>query len=363
MAEKKFTFSQNQIFWLIMASAPVGITTLPREINEYSEQSGWIFIFLSLALILLAIRILLVLPKRYPGCSMLEILEQIIGKRGARCIFFFLAVLTIVGTGVSVRLLSDGVIVHILFHTPNWIIILVELVLVMYAVTKKEETLARFNELAQPLLLMAVLIICFLVINKADFSYLKPVIARDIDFNQSLIISMYYFLDSWVFLFFLPSMSNFDALKNGVLQGLIFLSLITAFLFILSISLFGPVEINFIEYPTIDMARLVEVPILERMEILYLTSWIVFSFTLNHLTFLAGSVGMKTLFPRSSFLMWVGIIGVVVFITAIYPKNIEQVQAFSRILQFGTIIIIFSLFPLIVLIDTVKKKVKQNGAV
>lgn len=363
MAEKKFTFSKNQIFWLILASAPVGITTLPREINEYSGQSGWIFIFLSLALILLPMRVLLVLPKRYPGCSMLEILEQIIGKWLARSFFFFLAALAIVGTGLSIRLLTDGIIVHILFHTPSWIIILVEILLVMYAVTKKEETLARFNELVQPLILLAVLIICLLVINKADFSYLKPIISRDIDFNQSLIISMYYFFYSWVFLFFLPSMSNYEALKKGVLQGLIFLSLIIAMLFIIEISLFGPVEINYIEYPSIDMARLVEIPILERMEIVFLTSWIIYAFTLNHLTFMAGLVGMQTLFPRSKFMIWVVIIGVLVFITAIYPEDIEHVRFFAGILQLGIIIVIFTLFPLIVLIDTVKKKVKQNGAV
>ncbi len=360
MVKKTFTFSKNQIFWLIIASSPVGLAILPREINQYTGQSGWIFIILSLALSLLFTRVFLILPERYPGCSLLDILETIIGKWLGRFLFVSLITISIILTGLGMRLLSDGIIVHILFHTPGWMIILSEILIVMYAATKREETLARFNELIQPLIILAMFTIFLLVINKADFSNLKPIIAKEIVFDKGLFTSLYSYLVSWVFLFFLPLMPNFETLKKGIFQGLIFLTIIIGLLFIIAISLFGPVEINYIEYPGIDMARLVEIPILERMEVVFLTSWIIYSFSLNHLTFLSASVGFKTLFSKSSFISWVIIVGVIVFLVAIYPDDIEHTGYLAKVIQLVVTLIFFFIFPLIVLIDTVRRKVKQN---
>lgn len=358
--KKTFTFSQNQIFWLIIASSPVGLATLPREINQYTGQSGWIFIILSLVLMLFFTRVFLILPERYPGCSLLNILETIIGKWPGRFLFVSLIAISVIITGLSIRLLTDGIIVHILFHTPGWIINLSEILIVMYAVTKKEETLARLNELIQPLLIFALFTIFLLVINKADFSNLKPFVAKEIVFEKGLFTSLYFYLDFWVIFFFFPLMPNFKTLKKGVYQGLIFLTIIAGLLFIVSISLFGSVEINYIEYPGIDMARLIEIPILERMEILFLTSWIIYAFSLHHLTFLAASVGFKTLFATPPFTRWVIIVGVIVFFVAIFPNDIEQTGYLSRVIQLVITFLYFFVFPLIVVIDTVKRKVKQN---
>lgn len=360
MVKKTFTFSKNQIFWLIMASSPIGLSTLPREINQYTGQSGWLFIILSLAIIILFTRIFLILPERYPGCSLLNILENIIGKWLGRLLFVALIAISIILTGLGMRLLSDGIIVHILFHTPGWSIILSELLIVMYAATKKEETLARFNELIQPLLILTLFTIFLLVINKANFSDLKPIVAKGIIFDKGLFTSLYSYLISWVFLFFLPLMPNFDILKKGVFQGLVFLTITVGLLFIMAISLFGPVEINYIEYPSIDMARLVEIPILERIEIVFLTSWILYGFSLNHLTLLSASVGFKTLFSKTPISRWVIFVGVIVFLVAIYPNDIEHTSHLARVIQLVVTVILFFIFPLIVLIDTVKRKVKQN---
>lgn len=112
MVKKTFTFSKNQIFWLIIASSPVGLAVLPRELNQYTGQSGWLFIILSLCLTLLFTRVFLILPQRYPGCSLLDILETIIGKWAGRFLFFSLIAIAIILTGLSIRLLTDGIIVH-----------------------------------------------------------------------------------------------------------------------------------------------------------------------------------------------------------------------------------------------------------
>ncbi len=360
MEKKSFIFSKNQIFWLIIASSPVGLTVLPRELNQYTGQSGWLFIILSICLILLFTRVSLILPKRYPGCSLLVILERIIGKWSGRFLFVTLIAISIILTGLGIRLLTDGIIVHILFHTPSWIIILSEILIVMYAVTKREETLARFNELIQPLLILTLLTIFLLVMNKSDFSNLKPIIAKEVVFDKGLFTSLYPYLASWVIFFFLPLMPNFKTLNKGVLQGLLFLGIFWGLLFIITISIFGPVEINYIEYPSIDLARLVEIPILERMEIVFLTTWIINAFSLNHLTFLSATTGLNTLFSKTSFSRWIIVVGVLVFLVAIYPSDIDHASYLTKILQLVIILLYFFIFPLIVLIDTVKRKVKSN---
>lgn len=360
MKKKTFTFSKNQIFWLIIASSPVGLATLPRVINQYAKQSGWILIILSLTLILLFTRVFLILPERYPGCSLLKILETIIGKWPGRFLFVFFIAITVIATGLSIRLLTDGIIVYILFHTPSWIIILAEILILMYAVTKREETLARLNELIQPLLIISLFTIILLVINKSDFSNLKPIIAKEIVFDKGLFSSLYTYLSYWFIFFLLPFMPNFDTLKKGVFQGLISLTIIFVLLFIITISLFGPVEINYIQYPGIDMARLIEIPILERMEIVFLTSWIIYAFSFHHLTFLSASIGFNTLFSKFPFFWWIIIVGVTVFLVALYPNDVEHASELVRVLQLTITMIWFCIFPLFVLIDTAKRKVKQN---
>lgn len=360
MDERKFKISKNQVTWLIFAIAPVGLTSLPRDISQYTGQSGWITIIVASILILAVMSMLILLAKRYPGQSILIIFKKVAGKWFGSFLFLILTLYMVIGTGISIRILVDGVITHVLLNTPHGVLIFILILSALYPVIKGVETITRFNEILQPLILITFLFICLLAIKDVDFSEFKPIISLDFKPVKGLLLSSYPFFYVLSLLFFFPYIKNYEALKKGLYLGIGWVGFEALVLFLMVVGLFGTVELQYIQYPSIELARIIEFPLFERMEILFLQFWIVYSYSLIAVTFFAGIKGFQSLFSQSRKWIWVVIVSVIVFIIAILPNNLEMAAKVASIQNYINLFFLFIFFPALLLINTVKKKVGKN---
>ncbi|MEB3102663.1 GerAB/ArcD/ProY family transporter [Ferviditalea candida] len=356
---EKLKISTYQIVWLVGAFAPVGLTSLPRELNEYTQQSGWMFALAASLLILLPIRLLVNLTSRYPQQNFASILESILGKFAGKFMMLILSLYIIISTAFSIRIMTDGVITYLLFHTPKWIIIAAALAVSVYAIHKGAKTIIRFNEFIQPVLFMTFFAIFILVFNKSDFTNLLPLVSREIQWRNGVLLSVYPFFHLLALAFFFPFTANPKQLWNGAVWGTQIINFTFLILFILNIGIFGSTELNYIQHPGIEMARLIELPILERMEIVFMTYWILYSFTLFIVGTYSGSVGLQQLFNRGPRSWWALAVGAVVYVLSLLPENIDTVHQLELLLNQVNAVMMFMFVPLLTLADRIKKKARS----
>jgi len=356
------TLSTNQVLWITFAMLPIGTSIFPRTMNQYAGQSGWIFVLLSTLLVLLISRILFMLVSKYPGLSFLEILQYVLGKWLAYLVTFLSMFVLILYSGLGVRGLANELIVYLLPHTPTSVIIIPALLLLLYTINKGIGTIARLNEIVQPILLIGFIALGLLVINKADFANLLPILPEKISFLDASLYSFYPFL---LLIFLLPFMfAHFPTQKGmwkGIAVGICLIGFVFLLFLVFSISVFGTVELLYIEFPSIDLARMIMFPFLERMEIVYMVIWIPVALTLHSVTVYICSEGFNQLFPRWSFLAWSMINTIFIGIVALLPDDIEQVVEFSKYLLLYSIVIWVLFIPLLVLWDAWKNKGKSSG--
>jgi len=347
----------NQVLWITFAMLPIGTSIFPRTMNQYAGQSGWIFVLFSTLLILLISRLLLMMVLKYPGLNFLEILQHVIGKWPANLITFLSIFVLILYTGIGVRGFANELIVYLLPYTPTTVIIIPALLVLLYTINKGIGTIARLNEIVQPILLIGFIALGLLVINKADFSNLLPILPEKISFFDAGLYSFYPFL---LLIFLLPYLFTHFPTKKGMWKGIAggtsLISFTFIWLLVISISLFGTVELHYIEFPGIDLARMIMFPFLERMEIVYMVIWIPVALTLHTVTAYICSEVLNQLFPCWSFQVWsfisIGLIGIV----ALLPDDIEQLIDFSQYLLLYSIVSWVLFVPFLVLWDAWKNK-------
>lgn len=358
-ADKKETITVNQTIWLIVALTPVGITTLPREINFYAQQSGWITILMASVLVLLFSYFMFLLAAHYPGQSILVISKNILGKWLGRCISLIFILLLVISISLNIRLLAEGVDTYLLFHTPGPVIILTMLLSVLYVINNGIGTVARFNEAALPFLLLIMLFIISLTIPHTEFSNFLPLLSDDLSPGGAMITS----LQPFTFIFAIPFLFPFSAqpkqLWRGMIAGITIIFVIVLLFFVTVIAIFGTVEPNYIEYPSIDMARIIKFTLFERMEILFMVFWITFSYCLTMLTAYLSTFAIKQYFAKGSFFIWSLIMMSIIFILSVIPDDIDYVRRYTSLLNYISLAILFVVFPLFVFIDMIKKKVNH----
>lgn len=354
LVNKKTVFSTNQFIWLIFAGMPVGISTLPREINKHAQQSGWMFIIIVAIFVILFSRFGVILFTRYPQQSIVSISECIMGKILGKLLSLYMILSLMITSGLGVRLLADGLVTYLLFHTPEIAIILSMLVVVFYAVCKGAETIARFNEVIQPLILLSALSF-LLSIPKADLSNFLPLLSEQISISKAMQNSVYPYAVLFFIPFLFPYLKDSKQLGMGMVAGISLIGFSILWPFVFSIALFGATELNYINYPTIEIARIVDFPFLERMEIVHMVVWIPIGFTLHTLTAFTCTLGFTQCFPKISFLSWSGVTIGLIALVAILPNDIEHTRRLADIFSLNNSVIMFLIFPILVLWDTLKK--------
>ena len=356
---KKETITTNQIVWLIVALGPMGIITLPREISLYAQQSGWIMLTLAYLPVLLFSRFIYMLAKRYPGKNIIAINDIILGKALGRSVSLFLIFLLIFASATSVRLQAEIVNIYLLIHTPMFVIILAMLLAIMYVINNGIGTIARFNEILQPLIIFVFLVVLFLTLPDTDFSNFLPLISDEISWRKVVMPSLY----PYILLFAIPFLSHFSPQPKQLWRGMFWAILIifirTLMLFIFIIALFGTVETQYIQYPSIDLTRVIQFPVLERMEILFMIFWVSIEFGVLTVFCYLGSLSLQKLITKGSFFRWSLILILIISVLSLLPDNIDDTKRVASYLQKLSIGTFFIFFPLLVFIDSLKKRVKR----
>lgn len=342
--------SKQLIFVIVGATIGSGLLTIPRQITELSGQNGWICILFGALVPLAYLYLISVIYKRHPNQTLSDLLTANFGKYigSLFIITFFLYIVAF--EGIVARIACEIVSLYLLPNTPLYIIILLYMLAVYYIMSMGLKVIGRLNELIFYILL-PVLIIFFIPIPLGNFTNILPIANTDIySLAKCSLTTGYYFQGIEILLVIYPLVTQ----KNKIFKsGIIAIALITMQFLIVSIScilVFSPDVTQRLLIPGISLLKVANIPVLERLDTLFLILWLPFVLKPVITSGFCGAYSLSKLFNTNAkkyYFLCVTITCILIYIMSLIPQGFVQALEFSSYLGY-TFLIVGLFYPLII---------------
>lgn len=245
-----------------------------------ASNSGWAIVFANIFPSLLLAFILITLQKRFPGKTLVEYNEIILGKFLGKVLnisylLYFIFLLSLIGDNL-VFIYTD------LFYsaTPPSVFYVTLYFLCLMAALGGITNVARLGEIGTPFLLAIVLITSLMVFlsPETDLGNLFPLFTEG---TKPILQSFWYnftfpFGEIIVFTMFLPSVGKEKDLFKSMSKGIIIGGAIMLMVSIRNIAVLGPGRLENVSYASAEAIRLIELAgFLERVESVVVIFWVV----------------------------------------------------------------------------------------
>ncbi|OCT10933.1 hypothetical protein A8709_04305 [Paenibacillus pectinilyticus] len=269
---------KQYIFIIFEAQIGIGVLSLPRDIAETAGTDGWISILLGWVLSVLVSLVIVQIMERNPGFTLVELVSHYFGKwigKGVTVVWISYTVYA-----ASVVMFSTVYIIK-LWIVPNMqdVILMILFIIPIYMITKHGlRVIGYFAELVFVVSIWIALLI-FFTFKNTQWLFLLPIgkegIMPILSTVKSTILSFLGFELAFILYPFLKD-------KKNASKGIIIANSISMLIFltvtVISFIKFSPDEISDYPYPTLNLLKLIQLPFLERLEILSLSVYLLLLF-------------------------------------------------------------------------------------
>ncbi|WP_019419935.1 GerAB/ArcD/ProY family transporter [Paenibacillus sp. OSY-SE] len=324
---------QQMVYIVIQAQIGVGILSLPYNVAKYADHDSWISTLIAGVLMIGVILIMWMLCNQYPCLVMYDIFKKTSGEfLGKTLIVCYAVYFMLQGSYILARY---GHIVGswVLERTPHWIIISLMVAVSAYIVKDTLQSLARFYVLVTPLLIILLFLSTY-SLKDANFLYILPIGSAGalniFKGSKEAIFSMLGF-DFIFFIFPFVNGSSKQKLK-AVIMAHIFVTLFYTYLVFISLVYFmSPADINLTPEPFIYMIKAYSFHVIERMDLFFISIWIISVATSFMYLLLLSSKGLANLF-RLEHTRFLPLICVITLIVSIWFMHIDKLNVINKYL-------------------------------
>ena len=341
----------------------VAVLELPSLVAaETSFSDGWISIFLAgvifTVLAILAVKVAMCFPDQ----SFFSYTSFLVTRPIAITISLIYVIICICLGGYITRSISYISQQYLFNQTPMEVLALCFLLVVIYAISGERVGLFRLNMMFLPIILVIFIFVGVLNIKWYDTENFLPLFQTDINgYLKGMLISSEAFIGFGIGLFYIFLVRNPKNMTKNVVTGMSICILFYLFIFLSSIGVFGNLVTSNIMFPTIELAKRVDLPggIFERIDAFIFTIWIMAIFNTVAMILDISILLLSSIFKKANKKMITFIIAPIVFYIGMFPQQTDQVRQASTALGLFTvlfsILIITSLF-LIAKIRGVKRE-------
>lgn len=295
--------SKHQLFFMIIQSqVGIGILGLPYQVFQRSETDGWISILIAGAIIQVIMFIYIYLFKLNKNELFYNIIAKYFGKWIGKCVVFLYFIYFFAISSLISMLFVEIIDIWILPVTPNWIVGIMFVYLALMLGSDSIRTIARFNVLISPLLIL-IIVMPALALKDAHILYLLPIgqsgIKNIIVGSKDALLAM---LGFEILLFILPiSMGSMNKKAFVLMLSNITLTCSYCILVLITYMYFSPDEIKIVPQPLLYVLRSFSFKIIERVDLIFLTIWVMVVYTsLVNYFYLMMNTG-KYLIPKKKY--------------------------------------------------------------
>lgn len=237
------------------------IFLMPGIILEFSRQYSWVSMCIAVLGDILMAAILYALGQMYPGRTLFEYPQLILGRLAGKLFALVFALFFLYVGGIILRIFTECSLTYLLDETPFLFLLLLGITTTGYYVYKGLTVIVRLGELVAPIIFIVVPGLLLSVSPKISLANLVVVDWTWLGIFRGALIQMAMFgvcILMGVFMAFhdKPGQSFRVKVRGVIISGV----LITA-LFLVSLGVLGEYAVAQTTFPTESLARLIEFPI------------------------------------------------------------------------------------------------------
>ncbi|MDG5470557.1 GerAB/ArcD/ProY family transporter [Jeotgalibacillus sp. ET6] len=350
-----------QLFFLIVQTqVGVGILSMPSDIGKVAKQDAWISMVLAGVLVQIIILLYIFLLSRFPEDTYFGIVNFCFGSILGKIIMstyllYFIGVLV-----ASLTNFHHIIATWIFTDTPKWVIMLLFSIPAVYMARENIVLIARFKMLISFMLPILIFVLGWVYI-QPQFLYLLPIGGSGLNAIIAGIKPAIFALmgfEAFLFFAFYVKTDRKKELRKGALATA-FVTTFYVFTIITTQVFFYIKEIIVVPYPVLYIMKALKFTILERIDLVFITVWMVIALSsFISFLFIAGNT-MEQLLSKQKHTKMVYFIMVMAFLGALIPTSMLEMKEFMEVLLPGSLIFTVAI-PILTMIISLFKKSSQK---
>jgi spore germination protein KB len=332
--DHKQIINHRQFAWLTASVLTGGgLVSIQQALIRVSRMDAWAAYMLPMIYALGIAYIFSMLVMRFPNKNIFEINKIVMGS--------------IIGTFVNLVLLfhlwlilvrdissfSKFIGITLLPNTPDeMILMLLILILLVYGKTSIE-VLARVNDLFFPYFVLMILILPLALSNEIDLQLIKPVLASEwSSFLSSNILSMGWYGDIFIMGAFLHTLWGSQHIRSALRHGAFLASFMLGLFLLLEVLVLGPIIPGNLVYPNYNLIQQIHITdFLDRVDLVILSIWFPVTACEVILVYLAFLIGLASLIKQRDYkVINIPIVLLLLMTTPLAFKSITEVSSFGN---------------------------------
>jgi len=351
--------NRQMVFIIFLTLSTYTTIDLPKTVTQTAGRSSWIPIIAASVMFGITAVIITKLNNLFLGKVFFDYSQEIVGKFFAYLIvcYYMLYFLVI---GINLKQKMVGLLTsNFLPKTPPFVFLIFGIALFAYVAYKGITNMARMFELYGVFFLLATLVICTLMMVGGDKYNILPLFnAAEVKGYAMTMKDLIVPYGGTEILFIIPfTAKNKKAAKTAFLT-LLFISLFYVFVVESTISILGLNNTILLNDSFIEAIKITEAPIIERLDLLYLTVGLSSQFCGIFLVFGAVTEFACRILSKVKRHIIVIAIAVIFFILGMLALNIKETEKLYASYSLYLVLVSNVLIPITVFIlAKVKKRV------
>ena len=267
--------SWQAVFLNVIMVSATALLGAPAIMAAQAGHDGWLSALLATMLGLPIAWITVKLNSLYPGQTLIQYLEDILGRWPGKALgLLYLLYFTHI-TSIMVREYGSFLVDVFLIGTPITVVNAIGLIISAYTIKLGLEVLARSNQFFFPWVIVSLVVTLLLVIPEMDLTRMQPVLeAGGLEIFKGSLAPLAWHGEIIAFAMVIPFLAKPGEAGKIVIRTFIFLGLIFFLLVAAGLAVFGPGLAN-MNYPILNVARVISLArTIERPEPLIIMAWV-----------------------------------------------------------------------------------------
>ncbi|WP_127530365.1 GerAB/ArcD/ProY family transporter [Paenibacillus kobensis] len=333
--EKPSLTVRQATMWFTLSQLGSALLILPASLANIAKQDAWLAIFVALAGYLLMSPLHIALARQMNGRSFVDYVSFIMGNVLGRSIaLLFVVAFSFLLFMLVLRDIGDFVATSVLPETPTEAIYALILVAVIYAVRSGVTVTGRAAELLFWAVMLLLTISIAALVPTIQLDNIKPVLEFGFKpvVHASILLIAFPFLESVLYLFFVPDFQNAKQWTSTVLRSSIICGTLFCIVTFCNIATLSSKVTANLTYPSYFVIRTISfADIFERFEILIAVLWYISIFFRLSMILQAVKTGLSGIFRLHDGRALLIPLGLISFATAqsIFPNYAEVIHSFE----------------------------------
>ncbi|QKY71445.1 endospore germination permease [Lentibacillus sp. CBA3610] len=316
----------------------VGVLSMPRYIaNPTIAVDGLMTIIAGGVLVLLLTWLVAKLASQFPRQNFIDYATLITSRPLGIMFTFLLAVQGLMLAAYETRVIADVATQYLFDQTPYGVVGLSFLLVVVYAVSGTRAGLFRLNMMFFPIILVISILVMLLTTGLFEAGNLLPVFKTDVSGHwEALKQSIFSFLGIGILLFYTALVRKPENVPRKACIGMSIAVFLYCLIYITCIAVFGNLVAGNLMYPTVELAKDVQIPggFFERFESLFFVIWIMAIFNTTAMAFDVTVFALNSIFRKNRKMQLIFLLAPIIYVIGMTPKDTPGVTAFGTFVSY-----------------------------